>query len=216
MTTATTSVPVKTLHQTANTEFKAGYKKTVRNAVYGAVLLHIAAFVFSPPFTFEPYKLKEEKFEVVEVPDDIVIPPPPQDIPQPTVPVAAADDEATEEEVAPTTFDSFEELPPPPPPSGGGGDVFLAFDEPPQLIEFVPPEYPPLAREAGIEGVVLVKVLVNEQGKVLDASVLSSDVTPQMEQEAVKAAMKCRFRPAKQRTIAVKAQVAIPFGFRLN
>jgi len=73
-----------------------------------------------------------------------------------------------------------------------------------------------LAREAGIEGTVAVSVLVSEEGKVLSASVLSSDVTPAMEKAALEAAKKCRFRPAKQRTVAVKAHVMIPFQFQLH
>ena len=124
------------------------------------------------------------------------------------------DTEAMSGEVA--TFDSFEDMPPPPPPSSGGGDVFLAFDEPPALLDFVSPVYPPLARDAGIEGTVAIRVLVDEQGKVISADVLQSDVTPAMERAALAAAKKCRFRPAKQRTIPVKAHVMIPFQFQLT
>ena len=71
-------------------------------------------------------------------------------------------------------------------------------------------------REAGIEGTVAVRVLVNEQGKVIAADILSSDVTPAMEKAALEAAKQCRFRPAKQRTVPVKAHVMIPFSFQLN
>ncbi len=209
---------IRTLHlSTANAVFKQQYPRYVRNALGWAVLIHIAAFVFSPEFTFKPYKLREEKFEVVEVPEDIQIPPPPKDIAPPQVPVEAADDEeATEEEIAPTTFENFEDMPPPPPPSSGNQQQFLAFDEPPVMIDYVAPQYPPLAREAGIEGTVAVRVLVNEEGKVIRADVLQSDVTPDMEKAAIAAAMKCRFRPAKQRTIPVKAMVMIPFHFTLQ
>lgn len=206
----------ETLHTTANTIFKQKYHRYLRNSVLWAIFIHINVFVFSPEFTFKPYKLREEKFEVVDVPDNIEIPPPPKEIAPPSVPVEAADDEATDEEIAPTTFDSFEDMPPPPPPSSGGQGVFLAFDEPPVLTEFVSPEYPPLAREAGIEGTVAVRVLVSEEGKVISADVLSSDVTPAMEKAALEAAKQCRFRPAKQRTVPVKAHVMIPFNFRLN
>ena len=158
---------------TANVAFKAKYKKYVRNSLLWAILIHIGVFVFSPEFTFKPYKLKEEQFEVVEIPADISIPPPPKEIALPQVPVEAADDDAdTEEDIAPTTFDSFEDMPPPPPPSSGGGDIFLAFDEPPSLTYYEAPKYPPLARDAGIEGTVAVKVLVSEEGKVLDAVVV--------------------------------------------
>lgn len=203
---------------TANVEFKARYGKYVRRALIGAVVLHGLTFVLSPPFTFKPYQLREEKFEVIELPENIEIPPPPKEIAMPQVPVeAASDDDADEVEDLPeTTFEDFSDMPPPPPPGGGDTGVFLAFDEPPVLVDFVTPRYPDLAREAGFEGTVRVRVLVGEDGKVLGASVLSSDVSPAMEQAAIEAAKKCRFKPAKQRTTPVKAHVMIPFHFRLN
>lgn len=213
---STASATAQTLHDTANAAFKSKYGKYVRNAVGWAVLIHFLVFALSPEWTFKPYRLKEEKFEVVDVPDNIEIPPPPKEVAPPQVPVEAAEGEEADEDIAPTTFDSFEDMPPPPPPSGGSGDVFLAFDEPPVMVDFVSPSYPPLAREAGIEGTVAVRVLVNEEGKVISADILSSDVTPSMEKAALEAARKCRFRPAKQRTVPVKAHVMIPFNFQLH
>ena len=205
------------INPTANKTFKGKYPKYVRNALYGAVGFHVLLFVLSPPFTFKPYRLNEEQFEVVEIPDNIEIPPPPKEVAMPQVPVEAADDEADESEDLPeTTFDDFDDMPPPPPPGGGGGGVFLAFDEPPTLIHFEVPSYPDLAREAGIEGTVRVKVLVAEDGKVVTVELISSDVTDAMAKAALAAARKCRFSPAKQRTTPVKAHVLIPFIFRLH
>ncbi|UCG51992.1 MAG: energy transducer TonB [Candidatus Latescibacterota bacterium] len=202
----------------ANVEFKAKYGKYVRRSLLGAILIHAALFILSPPFEFKPYQLKEERFEVVELPENIEIPPPPKEIAMPQVPVEAASDEDADEvdELPETTFEDFSDMPPPPPPGGSDSGVFLAFDEPPVLIDFVKPKYPDLAREAGFEGTVRVRVLVGEDGKVLAADVLSSDVSPAMEQAALVAAKKCRFKPAKQRTTPVKAHVMIPFNFRLN
>jgi protein TonB len=203
---------------TANVEFKAKYGMYVRRAILAAVVIHGLTFVLSPPFTFKPYQLKEEKFEVVEMAEEIEIPPPPKEVAMPQVPIEAANDEDADdvEDLPETTFDDFTDMPPPPPPGGGDTGVFLAFDEPPVMVDFVSPKYPALAREAGFEGTVRVRVLVGEDGKVLAADVLSSDVSPAMEQAAIEAAMKCRFKPAKQRTTPVKAHVMIPFNFRLN
>ena len=203
---------------TANVEFKAKYGMYLRRALLGAIVLHVLTWVLSPPFTFKPYKLKEEKFEVVEMAEQIEIPPPPKEVAMPSVPIeAASDDDADDlEDMPETTFDDFSDMPPPPPPGGGDSGIFLAFDEPPVLVDFVAPRYPSLAREAGFEGTVRVRVLVGEDGKVLAASVLSSDVSAAMEQAAIEAAMKCRFKPAKQRTTPVKAHVMIPFNFRLK
>ena len=202
----------------ANAEFKAKYGKYIRGSLIAAVVFHVSLFVLSPPFTFKPYQMKEEKFEVVELPENIEIPPPPKEIAMPQVPVeAASDDEADDvDELPETTFKDFSDMPPPPPPDEGGMGIFLAFDEPPVLIDFVTPKYPDLAREAGFEGTVRIRVLVGEDGKVISASVLSSDVSATMDQAALVAAKKCRFKPAKQRTTPVKAHVMIPFHFRLS
>ncbi|NIO00904.1 MAG: TonB family protein [Candidatus Latescibacteria bacterium] len=201
----------------ANAEFKGNYSKYIRYSIVGALIIHFIIFFFSPPFEFKPYRLKEERFEVVDLPQNIEIPPPPQEVALPKVPVEAVEgEEDADKEIGPTTFDTFEELPPPPAPSSGKAEMFLAFDEPPMLQYYESPKYPQLAREAGIEGTVSVKVLVGEDGKVLDAVVLSSDVTPDMERAAIEAAKKCRFKPAKQRTVPVKAHVMIPFQFKLT
>ncbi len=203
---------------TENTIFKNKYKKYMRNALLGAILVHFLVFFLSPPFTFKPYTLKEEQFEVVDLPENLEIPPPPKEIAVPQVPVEAASDEDADEteEIAPTTFENLDDMPPPPPPSTGNSGVFLAFDEPPIMQHFEVPKYPELARDAGIEGIVAIKVLVDETGKVIEAVVLSSDVTPAMEKAAVAAARKCKFKPAKQRTVPVKANVMIPFQFQLH
>ena len=57
---------------TANVEFKAKYGMYLRRAILGAIVVHVLTWVLSPPFTFKPYKLKEEKFEVVEMADSSV------------------------------------------------------------------------------------------------------------------------------------------------
>ena len=84
------------------------------------------------------------------------------------------------------------------------------------LIKYVSPRYPDLARQAGIEGTVLLRVLVGKDGKVVSANVLQSDVTPMMEKAAVAAAKQFRFKPAKQRTVPVKATMMVPIRFKLH
>jgi protein TonB len=205
----------------SNAEFKGKYRKYVRNAVWMAALIHIVLFAVFPAVSFKPYQLKEEKLELVDLPPEFEVPPAPREIAMPQVNVVPAEDgEAAPDnlDLPATTFDAFSSMPPPPPPSTGGDaqGEFLAFDEPPVLIDNVAPEYPDFAREAGLEGTVQVKVLVDEQGNVIEAQVVSSDVWPSMERAAVEAAKKCRFKPAFQRTTPVKAHVVIPFEFLLN
>ena len=202
----------------ANVEFKKGYTKYLRNALFIALGIHFLVFYFTPQFEFKPYVLREEYFEAIELPEQFDIPPPPQEVAQPAIPLEAAEGEEVDEEadIAPTTFDDIESLPPPPPPPSEQAQEFYAFDEPPVLIKYVSPSYPDLARQAGIEGTVLLRVLVSEDGKVMSANVLQSDVTPMMEKAAVEAAKQFRFKPAKQRTVPVKATMMVPIRFKLH
>ena len=53
-------------------------KLLLRCLLLGIVLLGLLGF--TPQYQPTPYKLAEEVFEVVEIPDDIEIPPPPQEV----------------------------------------------------------------------------------------------------------------------------------------
>ncbi|MBN1165373.1 MAG: TonB family protein [Candidatus Krumholzibacteriota bacterium] len=202
----------------ANVKFKKGYNRYLLNSLYAAIVMHLLAFYFAPPFEFKPYVLKEQEFVVVETIDDFVLPPPPQEISQPVIPMEAAEGEEVDEdaEIAPTSFDKIDNLPPPPPPPSETATDFYAFDEPPVLVKYVPPHYPNLAQQAGIEGTVLLRVLIGTDGRVVSAAVLQSDVTTAMEKAAIAAAMKFIFKPAKQRTVPVPAAMAVPIRFKLH
>jgi protein TonB len=202
----------------ANVKFKKGYNRYLRNSLFGAIAIHFLIFYFTPQFEFKPYVLREAYFEAIDLPEQFDIPPPPQEVAQPAIPMEAAEGEEVDDEadIAPTTFDDIDALPPPPPPPSEQSQAFYAFDEPPVLIKHISPRYPDLARQAGIEGTVLLRVLVGKDGKVISASVLQSDVTPMMEKAAVAAAKQFRFKPAKQRTVPVKATMMVPIRFKLH
>ncbi len=74
--------------------------------------------------------------------------------------------------------------------------------------------YPPLAREAGIEGQVVVQFVVNEQGRVEDATVLRTP-DDMLSEAALEAVRGSTFRPGQQRGAAVKVRFAVPITFRL-
>ncbi|MEJ2722119.1 MAG: energy transducer TonB, partial [bacterium] len=154
---------------------------------------------------------------VVEPPAELIIPLVPKDPPLPEISIVPPDEMVSDEVSFPgSSPPELGDLPVPPPPPVDTGPGFLAFVEPPEMIRFVAPEYPPLARRAGFEGRVRVVVLVGEDGTVLDARIAGSEVSAAMDRAALDAARRCRFEPARQRTRPVKARVVIPFEFRLN
>lgn len=202
---------------TENDRFKAGYAATMRWATGASFVIYLLVFLFSPELQIEPYRLEEETIEVVDIPESIDIPPPPQELPKPQVPIEAVDDAEVEEdvEIAETLIDDFDSYVPPPPGGGGGsGNDFVAFDTKPEIVNYVPPQYSEFAREAGLEGLVMVDVLVGTDGRV-KATRVSRSVHPVLDQAAVAAAQRATFTPGKQRNIPVEVWVSLPYNFTL-
>jgi TonB family protein len=107
-----------------------------------------------------------------------------------------------------------ESLPPPPAPTQTVFDVY-GLDEPPQPIVQVQPEYPEKAKKAKLEGSVIVAVVVDENGDVIDASIHHSS-NPIFNDAALEAAKKMKFKPGRLKDKPVKVRVLIPFVFKLT
>ncbi|MCX7877259.1 MAG: TonB family protein [Ignavibacteria bacterium] len=74
--------------------------------------------------------------------------------------------------------------------------------------------YPSIARDAGIEGRVSIKVLVNEEGRVIKTGSISG---PEVFHEEVKQKVTyLEFTPGLQNGRPVKVWVTVPFNFKLN
>jgi len=93
-------------------------------------------------------------------------------------------------------------------------DEFVAVEEMPVLIQIPAPVYPDMARQAEVEGTVLLRCLVGKDGKVADAIVTEGH--PMLNDAAVAAAKKATFKPALQQHRPVAVWVQIPMRFRLN
>ena len=100
-----------------------------------------------------------------------------------------------------------------PAPSGNDLSHYGNFDEPPQAIVQVPPEYPEAARKAGLEGVVMVQISLDEFGNVEEATVVRG--IGGLNQAAIDAAINWKFKPAKCRDIPVRVRIVIPVRFKL-
>ncbi len=92
---------------------------------------------------------------------------------------------------------------------------FVPVDKEPEIVKSVIPYYPELAQKAGIEGRVILKIWVDEQGKPRDVTILKSDAEI-FDRPAVEAAMKYRFTPAMLGKKPVGVWVVIPFTFKLK
>jgi protein TonB len=96
-------------------------------------------------------------------------------------------------------------------------DEFVPVEIPAEMIYEEVPEYPRLARQAGMEAVVWVKALVDSKGNVRDATVFkSSGSKAGFDESAVAAAFKCKFKPAIQNGKPVAVWVAYQVEFTLT
>jgi protein TonB len=84
----------------------------------------------------------------------------------------------------------------------------------PSILEQARPSYPEDARKAGIEGMVVVKVLVDTTGKVDKVDIIRS--VPKLDSAAIEAARKFRFNPARLDDQPVSSWMTIPFHFKLS
>jgi protein TonB len=94
-----------------------------------------------------------------------------------------------------------------------GEDAFVAYDRPPVPYYRPAPDYPGWARDQGIQGRVVLHVLVGRDGRVTRITVLR-DVTG-LTQAARDAIAQWRFHPALSGRNAVAVWVEIPIEFKL-
>lgn len=103
---------------------------------------------------------------------------------------------------------------------GGGGGIgeyydFFKVEVKPEPVKTVLPEYPEVARKAGIEGRVTVAVIVDESGNVIHAEIINSS-NKVFDEAALKAAYGYKFKPGMMKDKKVKVKVIIPFAFKLQ
>ena len=84
--------------------------------------------------------------------------------------------------------------------------------EPPVPVRTVAPEVPSKFAQSGSVGLVTIKFLVDEKGNVQEPTVVKSSHS-ELEEPALKAIVKWRFKPAKKDGVAVAVHVTVPIKF---
>lgn len=79
-----------------------------------------------------------------------------------------------------------------------------------------PPPYPQTARKRGLQGVVVLEVLVDPSGNAADLRVLSSSGHPILDRTATAAVKHWTFDPGTRRGKKVKMWVRVPIRFQLK
>lgn len=200
-----------------------------------ALLLVISAFQLRiqmrDTLTYAPTQQEVVTMEEVVQTQQMATPPPP---PRPPVPVEVPNDVIIEEDNLnlDATLDISEPLdiplpPPPAPPEtheeeedeSFEQEVFVAVEQMPQLIGGMEAlladlEYPKMARKAGVEGTVVVSVIIDQEGIPTHPTILKS-VADVLDDAAIEAVMMQRFEPGRQRNRPVRVSMSIPVIFRL-
>ena len=199
---------------------------------FAALALVISAFqvniTANPTEAYTPVQQELVTMEEIIQTRQQITPPPP---PRPPVPVEVPDDEIIEEDELDldATLDLAEPLaalPPPPPVEEDEEEeepddhIFVVVEQMPTMIGGLEAlledlKYPRLAQRAGLEGTVVVIVVIEKDGKPSNARVARS-VADMLDAAAVEAVMKQRFEPARQRSRPVRVEMAIPVHFRLT
>lgn len=212
----------------ANERFKHGFTDLLLVALVASAGLHYLMFALFPSLTAADLGEVGEEITAVELPPEVRIPPPPERIARPAMPrVSAAADLDEDITIAPTTFESnpVENLPPPPtdrPVDVRERPVYIARDvEPrlrngPQVRQLLAKLYPPMLKEAGIGGRVVLWVFVETDGSAGVCQVHETSGYPALDRAATEVAERMVFDPARSRDRPVAVWIAQPIDFTVT
>jgi len=202
-------------------DMQEDYPRNLQVALSISLLSLILMFSLVKGLRITPYSRAQLEnvtmLEEMAALEDITVPPPP--VQRPQVQVEVAEPGETTDEIDVITdinnldFGNIEITPP------QVDSVYEAYavEIMPEITEMVRPDYPPVAMQAGIEGRVVVQVVVDENGRVIPGTerVLTS-TSDVFNEPALNAARACTFKPGQMGDRPVKVRVNIPFAFRLR
>lgn len=193
------------------------YAVALRVGAVGALVICLGAFLFLPrEFEVKPYQLRRTIEMVMEaLPPQLEKMAEEPKVEKPAAVPVAAESEA-EVEASTIEATTFTEVVKKTTDTDIPVVPFWKVEVKPKPVNIPVPNYPEMARTAGIEGQAVVEALVDVDGKVADARILKSSGNVSLDQAAVEAAMRSTFTPAKQRDQAVRVWVSIPFRFTLT
>lgn len=116
--------------------------------------------------------------------------------------------------VQPRQIVTIPDEPPPPQPPAVPRTIRVTRVLNSEAISLPPPAYPPIARQTRTQGTVIVQVLIDEEGKVIQAKATSGHVL--LVPAAQNAALRARFSPTILNDQKVKVSGVITYNFVLG
>lgn len=89
-------------------------------------------------------------------------------------------------------------------------------DRAPSIIRRVMPQYPPYAERNNIEGKVVLRLIVDKKGNVIEPVVTESEPKGVFDDAAIEAIRQYKFRPAEKYGKPVDCIVVAPMAFQLR
>ena len=105
-----------------------------------------------------------------------------------------------------------------PPGADGGNEIrerVIGTDEGPLLVKMTPPVYPRYARRMGREGRVVLSVLIDESGRLVEARVIE-EAGHGFDEAAMEAVRLSIFKPAVEDGIPVACRARLAVRFQLR
>jgi len=130
----------------------------------------------------------------------VVAPSPPEPLPPPPAPVAVA-------------------MPVPPPAAPPPAPAPQAGTLPTSAVQYLEPlqvDYPRLSKRLGETGVVTLRIFIDEAGRVREAQVSRTSGHPRLDDAAMAAVQKARFKPPSENGQAVSGYAQVPVDFQLE
>lgn len=209
---------------TANDRLKHGFGDRLWASLAAAAVLHFAVLAFWPQMTVAAPGLGSAPVDLVPL-REMKVPPPPDELPRPAVPMVSTDLEIDPDvTIPPTTFEDVPVAPPQPRMGSGVGvsdrPVWTPYEVKPELrnareyLRALEGRYPPMLRDAGVGGTVVLWVHLDETGSVLGTRVAETSGYAQLDLVAEELMREvARFRPALNRDQPVRVWVQIPVTF---
>lgn len=201
-------------------------KKILRIAFIPAIVFHFVLFIITFPTLSQGPQVVAQKPKVYVVQQVRFKPPPPQEeqqLPKPKskkVPIP----DPTPDEPEPIRIEEPEDIDipvdaddliigiPEAPPALDTGPIYVTGDvQKPEKLNAPQPQYTEIARKARIQGVVILQAIINEQGDVVNVTVLKG-LPMGLSEAAESAVVQWKFKPA---TLNGKP-VAVYFNLTVN
>lgn len=218
------------LHKAEKADLRKRYLLHIESGLIIALVLLIIAFKIEwqnkQEFTIPSQQQEVVEIEEIEQTQQTEVPPPP---PRPQIPVEVPNAEVLEDATvdlnAELDLDAEPAALPPPPPEEkkeepAEPEVFIAVEQMPELIGGIGSiqkgiRYPELARKAGVEGMVVVQFVVDEQGNVLTPRIIKG-IGAGCDEEALRVVQQAKFTPGQQRGKPVRVKMSLPIRFSLS